>query len=112
MTKRGRLNRISPVLTGSCHAPSNQEAVMTDTMRQFARTIRVQAIQYTGPGPASTTREIIQWAHAGRPPEFGAIVVDHGTYLSVILHGIPMEAMPGDWIIRDANGEVFPCQDR
>src|SRR3546814_14411968 len=83
---------------------------MTSTRRQFTRTTRVQSIQYTVPGPASTTREIIQWAHAGRPPEFGAIVVDHGTYLSVILHVIPMAARPGDCIIRDATCAFFTCQ--
>ena len=57
-----------------------------------------------------TIYEIIQWAHAGMPPESNAIILPAENGAAVLtLEGI-MHASWGDWIIQGVKGEFYPCK--
>lgn len=85
---------------------------MNKTPKSVARfrkkPVAIEAIQYTG-DPASAY-EISEWAHAGFPPEAGAIILNNVTHLSVRTLEGDMIAMPGDWIIKGIKGEFYPCK--
>ncbi|MCZ4330743.1 hypothetical protein [Castellaniella denitrificans] len=72
------------------------------------RPVVIEAIQYTG--KPLNAYDIGQWAHAGRPPETNAIVLNHVTYLVIRTLEGNMVAQPGDWIIKGVKGEFYPCK--
>lgn len=89
-------------------------------MRKFRkRPIVVEAIQATG-SPESN-REIIDWARGSKTPVYmdtlvshfddGSVLADSHQCLSINTLKGTMWVNPGDWIIKDVNGEFYPCKD-
>ncbi|MGX5660025.1 hypothetical protein ACWKWV_09925 [Castellaniella ginsengisoli] len=76
--------------------------------RFVKRPVVIEAIQYTG--KPLNAYDIGQWAHAGRPPEANAIVLNHVTHLVIRTLEGDMYAAPGDWIIKGVKGEFYPCK--
>ena len=65
-------------------------------------------MQYTG--EPMNAYDISMWAHEGMPLAANAIIINHGSHLTVrTLEGC-MVASHGDWIIKGVKGEFYPCK--
>jgi hypothetical protein len=74
-------------------------------MKFRKKPVVIEAKQLTG----QSLPEIIQWAHAGRPPETDAIIVPERGGASVRTLEGRLHAVWGDWIIKGIKGEFYPC---
>ncbi len=75
-------------------------------MKYRKKPVVIEAKQLT----ESSLFEIMQWAHAGMPPEMNAVILAaHGGAEVRTLEG-HLHASWGDWIIKGVKGEFYPCK--
>ena len=66
----------------------------------------IEAMQWDG----ENLINILQWCHAGMPPEANAVVRSDGGFLRIRTLEGEMTATKSDWVIRGVRGEFYPCK--
>ena len=75
-------------------------------MKYRKKPVVIEAKQLT----EATLLEVMQWAHAGTPPEMNAIILPAPGGASVRTLEGHLHASWGDYIIKGVKGEFYPCK--
>lgn len=51
-----------------------------------------------------------KWGRNARMPALAGEILRDGDFLCIGTLEGEMQAMPGDWVIRGVNGEIYPCK--
>lgn len=81
---------------------------MAETTRWRRKPVEIEAMQWDG--SVESAREIFKWAG----PQISYHATSDGSRVGMWICGFERydsyDASPGDWIIKDAKGEVCPCK--
>lgn len=80
-------------------------------MKFRKKPVVIEAMQYDG--SVKSISKICQWANDGADePNIDFVSQNGVTAFDVLVHTLerPMEASPGDWIIKGVKGEFYPCK--
>lgn len=76
--------------------------------RYRKKPVEIEAVRWGTPGAPTNPDPIIEWIRSGGAK--AAYLTGGGETIAITtLEGV-MSAKPGDWIIRDVQGEFYPCK--